>query len=373
MGLTSAGPLPQIMKKNATSETPGKLLFRTIYAGDIGGSNAVIVECPLRDQLPPMDNEFDSKELMKEELEYGTPKFRSSNRYSTYIGGRIAVRRAYALHNSDGNIIQETIPPILKNELGAPALPEWIAGSISHKDHFAVGATRLNTAGVFNHNTNTRNVSLTKLGHLGVDLERCTNKVFDKLQTRLLTSNEQMTLGRLTISSSNCHIINTANSLEVSRSGTGTGTGTGVAIGYNHTRCDSPSDSKSTARVVSIEEEVLLRFSFKEAVFKAVNPYVRRFVDFSEAEIFPSSDGTAMIYFRLKTGELFEYTAEWRKIVILRLVLPSDSNDSGDNKLQSEQSITQSTSNDHNPTTVVDREYWLTAVYIYNPHSNTCD
>ena len=102
---------------------------------------------------------------------------------------------------------------------------------------------------------------------------------------------------------------------------------------------------------VTIEEEVLLRFSFKESVFKAVNPYVKRYVDFSEAEIFPSSDGTAIIYFRLKTGELFEYSAEWKKIVMRCSTI-------GDSE------IIEKTE---------DREFWLTAVYLYNPHSNTCD
>ena len=51
-----------------------------------------------------------------------------------------------------------------------------------------------------------------------------------------------------------------------------------------------------------MEEEVLLRFSFKEAVYKAIHPFLERSVDFSEVEIEPLQDGSAKINFLLKTG-----------------------------------------------------------------------
>ena len=53
---------------------------------------------------------------------------------------------------------------------------------------------------------------------------------------------------------------------------------------------------------ISVEEEVLLRFSFKEAVYKAIHPFLERSVDFSEVEIEPLQDGSAKINFLLKTG-----------------------------------------------------------------------
>ena len=62
-----------------------------------------------------------------------------------------------------------------------------------------------------------------------------------------------------------------------------------------------------------MEEEVLLRFSFKEAVYKAIHPFLERSVDFSEVEIEPLEDGSAKINFLLKTEEQFRYRASWQR------------------------------------------------------------
>jgi 4'-phosphopantetheinyl transferase EntD len=72
----------------------------------------------------------------------------------------------------------------------------------------------------------------------------------------------------------------------------------------------------SLGKVASIphEEDVLLRFSFKEAAYKAIHPYLKRFVAFTEVEAFPNDDGTATINFLLLNGEApFTYQASWRK------------------------------------------------------------
>lgn len=42
-------------------------------------------------------------------------------------------------------------------------------------------------------------------------------------------------------------------------------------------------------------EAVLLRFSLKEAVYKAVDPFVRRYVGFREVEVSPGGDGRAAV------------------------------------------------------------------------------
>ena len=52
--------------------------------------------------------------------------------------------------------------------------------------------------------------------------------------------------------------------------------------------------------VDSAEEDVMLRFSFKEAVFKAIHPYLARSVDFDEVEVFPREGGEAEVKFKLK-------------------------------------------------------------------------
>ena len=99
------------------------------------------------------------------------------------------------------------------------------------------------------------------VGKIGVDIERCHNKAAPALSRRLLTAKEQSNLGNI------------------------------------------PG--------ISAEEEVLLRFSFKESVFKAIHPFLLRPVGFTEVEVEPSADGSASITFLLKTGETFRYEAVW--------------------------------------------------------------
>jgi 4'-phosphopantetheinyl transferase EntD len=106
--------------------------------------------------------------------------------------------------------------------------------------------------------------ALDSKGRVGVDIERCTNKAAPALLRRILTEGEKERLGRL--------------------------------------------------RDVSVEEEVLLRFSFKEAVYKAIHPYLERSIDFTEVEIDPQPDGSAVLNFRLKTGEVFPYRAVWQRL-----------------------------------------------------------
>jgi enterobactin synthetase component D len=49
--------------------------------------------------------------------------------------------------------------------------------------------------------------------------------------------------------------------------------------------------------------EVVLRFSAKEAIYKAVDPFVRRFVGFKEVSVRPLSDGTAEVRSHLPSSE----------------------------------------------------------------------
>ena len=100
-------------------------------------------------------------------------------------------------------------------------------------------------------------------GRIGVDIERCTNKAAVALSRRILTENERQRLGRL------------------------------------------PG--------VSLEEEVLLRFSYREAIYKAIHPHLQRSVDFTEVEVEPHEDGTATVTFQLKTGEQFDYQSFWQR------------------------------------------------------------
>jgi phosphopantetheine--protein transferase-like protein len=68
---------------------------------------------------------------------------------------------------------------------------------------------------------------------------------------------------------------------------------------------------------LSMEEEVLLRFSLKEAIYKAAHPLINQYVSFQEAEVTPVDDGTATCVWNLKSGahtKLATATAHWRKV-----------------------------------------------------------
>jgi len=72
------------------------------------------------------------------------------------------------------------------------------------------------------------------------------------------------------------------------------------------------------ARVESLAPDrqwpaLLLRFSIKEAIYKALDPWVQRYVGFQEAEIDPDTDGGARVELRLEQGEgPFDVEAQYR-------------------------------------------------------------
>lgn len=59
-------------------------------------------------------------------------------------------------------------------------------------------------------------------------------------------------------------------------------------------------------------ERVMQRFSLKESIYKAIHPYVRRFVGFQEVSVTPLADGSARIDCYLKHGEILEIEGWWR-------------------------------------------------------------
>jgi 4'-phosphopantetheinyl transferase EntD len=67
-------------------------------------------------------------------------------------------------------------------------------------------------------------------------------------------------------------------------------------------------DAPSRAR------EVLLRFSAKEAIYKALDPFVRRYVGFKEVSVVTRADGEAWVTSRLRDGEgPFAIEVRWRR------------------------------------------------------------
>jgi len=147
---------------------------------------------------------------------------------------------------------------ILKDEHGRPQVPNGFIGSISHKQTTGVAliATLPADAETQSHPT---------IG-VGIDIEQSFSRRRN-IAKKILTPNELEDLGGLD--------------------------------GVTH------------------DEEVLLRFSLKESVYKAMHPLISQFVGFQEAEIKPHNDGTATVYLNLKSGKhekFAEVKAHWRRI-----------------------------------------------------------
>jgi enterobactin synthetase component D len=61
--------------------------------------------------------------------------------------------------------------------------------------------------------------------------------------------------------------------------------------------------------------EVLLRFSAKEALYKALDPFVRRYVAFGEVSVTPQPDGSARVRTRLPAAEgPFDVEVRWQRL-----------------------------------------------------------
>jgi 4'-phosphopantetheinyl transferase EntD len=207
--------------------------------------------------------------------------------------------------------------PIQKDSFGRPILPELVVGSISHKGNYAVGLaafhpdqgeckrrvegilcdreeddddddyhnkiirwredcpiyynddgsiiTSSTTSSSSGSNSNSddnnndgsssnNNINQGRIG-IGIDLERIDDTRGDRIQRKVLTKNEQSELGGLVDS---C----------------------GISIG----------------------EEVTLRFSLKESVYKAMHPILCEYVGFQEAEITPLPNGSAKVTLNLQSG-----------------------------------------------------------------------
>jgi len=56
---------------------------------------------------------------------------------------------------------------------------------------------------------------------------------------------------------------------------------------------------------------VLLRFSIKEAVYKAIDPFVQRFVGFREVAVFPEPDGQVAVRAHLQPPAPLTIRARW--------------------------------------------------------------
>lgn len=259
--------------------------------------------------------------LHPDEYQWGQNNIASDTSRTSHYLGRMALRLSLKtlLESESSNDVQyeENNPfytqlydkiqttAIMKDYYGRPILPEIILGSISHKEEYAVGLAQFSSSTwngpnrVFDSGVETLDASTVQwreecpileendttdlddgdsmscspiasaVGGIGIDLERIDDKRGKRIGRKVLTANEQKELGGL------------------------------EAIG------------------ISSAEEVILRFSLKESVYKAMHPILCQYVGFQEAEVTPRSDGTAKVTLNLTNGAherlgIVVQSASWR-------------------------------------------------------------
>ena len=148
---------------------------------------------------------------------------------------------------------------ILKDAYGRPTLPPTFLGSISHKGDVAVALVAMTTTtdGEPHHDW-----------AIGVDLE-VRQKGHSRIAQRVLTQHERNSLG----------LLNDEN--------------------------------------VNADQEVLLRFSVKEALYKAMHPLICQYVGFQEAETQPLANGTVQVALNLTSQAHHGFdsvSAHWRTV-----------------------------------------------------------
>lgn len=214
--------------------------------------------------------------LHADEIQYGLNLDHDHNAHEFFLG-RLAMRQT--LQNftcetiSNGqrcdvgpeSLIQgQKYSPILKDEYGRPTVPKGFVGSISHKRSTAVALVEKEqptSSGLSEGSSLDKEVPVKGIG---VDIEDISRKT--RIAKRVLTQKELNNVGNLAS--------------------------------------------------VSAEEEVLLRFSLKESVYKAIHPIINKYVGFQEGEVTPFDDGTAKVRLNIKGANraMLNVTAHWRKV-----------------------------------------------------------
>jgi len=164
----------------------------------------------------------------------------SPARRPTWLAGRIALHSALRDLGLDHG-------PILVTRQGAPELPQTAVGSISHKRTLAVALAAPKVDGL----------------SLGVDIE--------PIPGQPPSPNESGWDNRPDISS----------------------------------RVMTPAELATLAAVPEglRRRQVVLHFSIKEALYKAINPLLGRYVSFQEATVLPHRDGSVAVTLALSKGE----------------------------------------------------------------------
>ncbi len=159
-------------------------------------------------------------------------------RRATFVAGRLAMRAAMGAALAD-QAPHDAVAPILRSARGAPVLPATVAGSVSHKQDAALALA-------LPRHALAHGASL----HVGVDLEhRPSPRDVDRpsIARRILTAPELDALAEF--------------------------------------------DADPLAQ----RERVILSFAIKEAVYKAIDPTVQRYVQFTEVALQFADDGAVAV------------------------------------------------------------------------------
>lgn len=185
-------------------------------------------------------------------------------RRRTFWGGRRALRRALLELGADTD---RAGAAIAADDRGAPLAPDGFCGSISHKDDVAVALAAPEEPGV----------------RIGVDVE-VPSPARLRIERLVLTDAERAALDR-------------------------------------EAREGGPLSLEGAPERWPM---LVLRFSLKEALYKALDPFVRRWVGFKEVEAWPLPDGGATLTLaRVREREALGLVAEGSWRVARGLILTS--------------------------------------------------
>eukprot|EP00555_Chaetoceros_dichaeta_P010523 CAMPEP_0198255860 /NCGR_PEP_ID=MMETSP1447-20131203/5904_1 /TAXON_ID=420782 /ORGANISM="Chaetoceros dichaeta, Strain CCMP1751" /LENGTH=411 /DNA_ID=CAMNT_0043942343 /DNA_START=466 /DNA_END=1701 /DNA_ORIENTATION=+ len=236
-------------------------------------------------QIQSNEHHWIKQPLHVDEVQFGIDLPTEHARMTFYVG-RLAMRTALSLAYEEGKTsdagmirgifatnqqqqqqqqhtpellpsVSRLDPSILKDQYGRPQVPTGFIGSISHKKNMGVALVSA---------VDDDCSSLPPTKGIGVDIEQTFSRRKD-IAKKVLTEWEIENLGKI--------------------------------------------------EGVTRDEEVLLRFSLKECVYKAMHPLICQWVGFQEAEITPHDDGTATIKLNLKSGAQTQFQhvkAHWRRI-----------------------------------------------------------
>ena len=175
-----------------------------------------------------------------------------TSRRAAFVAGRVALRAAiHAVAPGTDDVPLLLARPLLRTTRGAPTLPAGVLGSISHKRTHALAIALAGNR-----------------GHVGVDLEErpnATDALRPSIAPRILTAREQ--------------------------------------------------DALTSLDPLAHRDATLLRFALKEAIYKAIDPIVGRYVRFTEVEVGVHDDGRADVRLLLPefAQQFWHVVARWHR------------------------------------------------------------